>query len=310
MKKIIALMLLLVVIFSFHTSCETLSEAWEESPDTVMAAAGAIIGGTAMLFSRIFESRSTRAARTFDGIAGVGFAITGAATGQEFDGGRWVEDTDAAWERYSITFLNETEFPVFVRGPGIRREQVPPRIREWGRERGVWTYWYEPGELILPNRNRSRSTRDFQFEYNAALVQWEVIDRRTTMFFEREIWDDYFYDELPLETIDYSISYGITYIGSGGFMGRQLTSVIIPDSVTSIGDWAFFRNQLTTITIPDSVTSIGGWVFAQNPLINVIIPFATIEAADNAWGGEQWRIGIDENAIVTTPVCRVATNRT
>jgi hypothetical protein len=46
----------------------------------------------------------------------------------------------------------------------------------------------------------------------------------------------------------------VTSIGTGAFVYRQLTSVIIPNSVTSIGGRAFENNQLTSITIPANVS--------------------------------------------------------
>ena len=43
---------------------------------------------------------------------------------------------------------------------------------------------------------------------------------------------------------------------------RDITSIIIPDTVTSIGDSAFYEcYRLSAITIPNSVTSIGKTVF-------------------------------------------------
>ncbi len=64
----------------------------------------------------------------------------------------------------------------------------------------------------------------------------------------------------------------VTSIGEYAFNGRNLTSVVIPNSVTSIGNWAFSDNQLTSIVIPNSVTSIGNYAFSDNPLTSVIIP--------------------------------------
>ena len=50
------------------------------------------------------------------------------------------------------------------------------------------------------------------------------------------------------------------------FMGVNLTSIIIPDSVINIGDYAFMNNKLTNISIPSSVTSIGIAAFNNNLL--------------------------------------------
>ena len=59
--------------------------------------------------------------------------------------------------------------------------------------------------------------------------------------------------------LDLSATTGLTVIDDEVFQDcRNLTSVIIPDSVTSIGDWAFkYCDSLTSVVIPDSVTSIG-----------------------------------------------------
>ncbi|MFA9422996.1 MAG: leucine-rich repeat protein [Sedimentibacter sp.] len=64
----------------------------------------------------------------------------------------------------------------------------------------------------------------------------------------------------------------VTGIGDGAFAGRDLTSVIIPDSVETIGVSAFANNQLTSVTIGSSVISIGDNAFIVNSLTSVEIP--------------------------------------
>ena len=67
----------------------------------------------------------------------------------------------------------------------------------------------------------------------------------------------------------------VTSIGYEAFDGcDNLTNVTIPDSVKSIGDYAFYNcYNLTSVTIPDSVTNIGDYVFfGCSCLTNVTIP--------------------------------------
>ena len=57
----------------------------------------------------------------------------------------------------------------------------------------------------------------------------------------------------------------------GSFQWKNLTSVVIPNSVTTIGSYAFNGNQLTSVTIPNSVTTIGEYAFSNNQLSSVTI---------------------------------------
>ena len=63
----------------------------------------------------------------------------------------------------------------------------------------------------------------------------------------------------------------VTIIDEYAFYGNQLTSVVISDSVTMIYSHAFSNNQLTSIVIPNSVTTIGWYAFSSNQLASVTI---------------------------------------
>jgi len=61
-------------------------------------------------------------------------------------------------------------------------------------------------------------------------------------------------------------------IGIHAFREKELTDVVIPDSVISIGRAAFKDNGLTGVTVGNSVTNIGPMAFQNNRLTGVVIP--------------------------------------
>ena len=92
---------------------------------------------------------------------------------------------------------------------------------------------------------------------------------------------------------------------SGPFSSKNLTSVVIPDSVTTIGDTAFSRNNLSSVVIPDSVTSIGNGAFSSNNLTSVVIPDSVTTIGGNAFSGNNLisvYIGANSNLTETTGI--------
>ena len=64
----------------------------------------------------------------------------------------------------------------------------------------------------------------------------------------------------------------VTIIGADAFRGKNLTSIVIPDSVTSIEARAFYNNQLTNVSIPHSIKTIEIGSFSSNQLTSIDIP--------------------------------------
>jgi len=75
----------------------------------------------------------------------------------------------------------------------------------------------------------------------------------------------------------------VAAIGNRAFMGRGLTSVVIPSGVTSIGEEAFSYNQLTSVFIPYGVTAIRAGAFMDNQLRLVSIPASVTFIGDSAF---------------------------
>ena len=66
---------------------------------------------------------------------------------------------------------------------------------------------------------------------------------------------------------------------------NRITSVTLGNSVTTIGDGAFSGNLLTEVVIPDSVTSIGRYAFTQNNLRRVTFGSGLQTIGSSAFAG-------------------------
>lgn len=100
----------------------------------------------------------------------------------------------------------------------------------------------------------------------------------------------------------------VTGIGNWAFnQCRQLTSVIIPESMTTVGERAFNGcSNLTYIVIPNSVTSIGVYAFAYCNLEEIAFPDSVTQIGDDVLNScnNLKRITVDPN----NPVYRAAGN--
>ena len=75
----------------------------------------------------------------------------------------------------------------------------------------------------------------------------------------------------------------ITTIGDSAFANNHLTSVEIPINVMIIDIYAFYNNQLSMINLPNNVITIGGAAFANNILTSITIPDSVITIGGGAF---------------------------
>ena len=89
------------------------------------------------------------------------------------------------------------------------------------------------------------------------------------------------------ETTSVTIPEGVTYIGVGAFAQGTMTEVVIPADVTGIGDRAFEGcTNLVKLVIPNSVTSMGELIFNQMLSGNLTLYCEAQEKPEN-WA-EDW----------------------
>lgn len=100
---------------------------------------------------------------------------------------------------------------------------------------------------LFYNINVSKKTAEVTFEHGS----WEYGGN----------YDDLKEVTIPSSVVYEGITYPVTYISYGAFLGSGLTSIDIPNSITGIGRYCFAWCKFSSVTIPSSVTYIGAGAF-------------------------------------------------
>lgn len=78
--------------------------------------------------------------------------------------------------------------------------------------------------------------------------------------------------------------YNVTVIDDNSFKSKNITSIIIPNSIKKIGSSAFESNSLSSVAIPDSVTDIGEYAFISNNISSATIGNGVKTIGNSAFG--------------------------
>lgn len=111
----------------------------------------------------------------------------------------------------------------------------------------------------------------------------EVITLYSSEAFGANIISNEYIDGRGIITFDGNL----TQIGDRAFQARNLTSIVLPDSVTSIGEWSFgLCSNLYSITLPKSLQSIGEYAFSGcSNLYSISLPQGLRSIGDYAFSG-------------------------
>ena len=101
----------------------------------------------------------------------------------------------------------------------------------------------------------------------------------------------------------------VTTTDEYAFNGKNLTSVVIPNSVEEIERDAFGSNLLTSVIIPNSITTIGKNVFMNNQLTSIVIPNSVTSLGWSSFDSNQLISAVISNGITAIDETMFANNQ-
>lgn len=93
---------------------------------------------------------------------------------------------------------------------------------------------------------------------------------------------------IPANVTNNEVQYTVTGIGESAFLSREITSIVLPETITEIGDGAFSGClQLHELTIPNGVTTIGS-IFAHcTNLVKITMGNNVVSIVGETFSGTQ-----------------------
>ena len=167
---------------------------------------------------------------------------------------------------------------------------------------GSECYINQDGNVLMYNPDKGNLSAEY-YSTTAKSVFSSFCNDITTVYISNNvvnIEDDAFQNFNIKETI-FEEKSKLVSIGDEAFSGcKNLTSIVLPDSVTDIGERAFSNcSSLTTVVIPESVTNIGARAFSYcTKLRGISVGLNIKSVGEDAFYGTAWWESQQENSLV------------
>lgn len=165
---------LLIFLFLALPSSPFLYAGGKPENAEAVKGAGKLIGPGSKPASKIIEDKSPGAAKAFDAL----FDFAYGAQNYKEGAPKGLQNTAYRLDEYPITFINNTDHIVLIRGFGVS-EEIPPFIYPSHKHFGQTVNKEKPDiptELIIENYNPYRNAGDYEFIYDKNIIEWHEDD--------------------------------------------------------------------------------------------------------------------------------------
>lgn len=167
---------------------------------------------------------------------------------------------------------------------------------------GSECYINQDGNVLMYNSDKGNLSAEY-YSTTAKNVFSSFSNDITTVYISNNVVniEDYAFQYFHVEEPIFEENSKLVSIGDDAFSGcKNLTSIVLPDSVTDIGERAFSScSGLTTVVIPESVTNIGARAFSYCTELRGISVGQNIKSVgEDAFYSTAWWESQQENSLV------------
>ena len=167
---------------------------------------------------------------------------------------------------------------------------------------GSECYINQDGNVLMYNSDTENLCAEY-YSTTAKSVFSSFCNDITTVYISNNVVniEDYTFQNFNIKETIFEENSKLVSIGDDAFSGcKNLTSIVLPDSVTDIGERAFSScSSLTTVVIPESVTNIGARAFSYcTKLRGISVGLNIKSVGEDAFYGTAWWESQQENSLV------------